>query len=50
MEKQIGLRCVITGGVGSGKTTLVDNLGKIDRIWTADEQAHNHKGFALINP
>jgi predicted ATPase len=41
MEKQIGLRCVITGGVGSGKTTLVDNLGKIDRIWTADEQALN---------
>jgi predicted ATPase len=39
MEKQIGLRCVITGGVGSGKTTLVDNLSKNDRIWTASEQA-----------
>lgn len=32
-------RCVITGGVGSGKTTIVNALREDRRIWIGDEKA-----------
>jgi predicted ATPase len=32
-------RCVITGGVGSGKTSLVHALKKYPHIWIVNEEA-----------
>ena len=39
MDKFAGKRAVITGGVGSGKTSIIEVLRKKQEVWVAEEQA-----------